>query len=123
MLLFKRVGPFVGMLLLVAATALAGDDLTLTILHTNDIHAHLAAFDEFGAFCDKAKDAAGKCQGGAARLATAVARQRAKGGNILLLRKNTGIAFFFGTQFGSHAHCLPHVCTRSHHPRRTKRHV
>lgn len=85
MLLFKRVGLFLGMLLLVAATALAGNDLALTILHTNDIHARLAAFDDFGAFCDKTKDAAGKCQGGAARLATAVARERAKGGNVLLL--------------------------------------
>lgn len=85
MLRFKRVGLYVGMLLLAATTALAGDDFALTILHTNDIHAHLAAFDEFGAFCDKAKDAAGKCQAGAARLATAVARERAKGGNSLLL--------------------------------------
>ncbi|OLN29624.1 5'-nucleotidase [Desulfovibrio sp. DV] len=81
---FKAVGLFLGLWLL-AATALAGNDYSLTILHTNDIHAHLAAFDEFGAFCDQAKDAAGKCQGGAARLATAVARQRAKGGNSLLL--------------------------------------
>ncbi|KHK01884.1 bifunctional metallophosphatase/5'-nucleotidase [Desulfovibrio sp. TomC] len=84
MLRFKAVGLFLGIWLL-AATALAGGDYTLTILYTNDIHAHLAAFDEFGAFCDKAKDAAGKCQGGAARLATAVARERAKGGNSLLL--------------------------------------
>ena len=76
---FKLVGMFLGIALLAATTALAGGDFTLTILHTNDIHARLASFDEFGAYCDKAKDAAGKCQGGAARLATAVARQRAKG--------------------------------------------
>jgi len=82
---FTSVGLFLGLWLLVAASAQAGDDFALTILHTNDIHARLAAFDDFGAFCDKAKDAAGKCQGGAARLATAVARERAKGGNILLL--------------------------------------
>ena len=82
---FKQVVCFLGLLLLSALPALAGNDLQLTILHTNDIHAHLAAFDDFGAFCDEQKDAAGKCQGGVARLATAIARERAKGGNILLL--------------------------------------
>jgi 5'-nucleotidase len=71
--------------LLAVGTAFADGDFALAILHTNDIHAHLAAFDNLGAFCDKAKDAAGKCQGGAARLATAVARERALGGNALLL--------------------------------------
>ena len=85
MLRFKRVGLSLGLFLLAAATALAGPNFSLTILHTNDIHAHLAAFDEFGAFCDQAKDAAGKCQAGAARLATAVARERATGGGSLLL--------------------------------------
>ena len=81
----KQVVCFLGLLLLSAWPALAGGDLQLTILHTNDIHAHLAAFDDFGAFCDQEKDAAGKCQAGVARLATAIARERAKGGNILLL--------------------------------------
>ncbi|MHC1791320.1 bifunctional metallophosphatase/5'-nucleotidase [Solidesulfovibrio sp.] len=85
MLRLRTVGVAVGLWLLAATTALAGGGFSLTILYTNDIHAHLAAFDEFGAFCDKAKDAAGKCQGGMARLATAVARERAKGGNSLLL--------------------------------------
>lgn len=81
----RRVGAILAVLVLLAAPALAGGDFHLTILHTNDIHAHLAAFDEWGAFCSKDKDAAGKCQGGAARLATAVARERARGGNALLL--------------------------------------
>lgn len=65
--------------------AAAGGEFALTILHTNDIHAHLAAFDAYGGYCSGEQDAAGKCRGGTARLATAVARQRAKGGNILLL--------------------------------------
>uniref|UniRef100_I2Q799 5'-nucleotidase/2',3'-cyclic phosphodiesterase-like hydrolase n=1 Tax=Desulfovibrio sp. U5L TaxID=596152 RepID=I2Q799_9BACT len=81
----RRVAVFAATLVLAAATAFAGGDFTLTILHTNDIHAHLAAFDEWGAFCTKEKDAAGQCQGGAARLATALARERARGGNTLLL--------------------------------------
>lgn len=82
---WKRLAAALAVWLLAAGTALAGGDYALTILHTNDIHAHLAAFDEFGAQCDKDKEAAGKCQGGAARLATAVARERAGGGNALLL--------------------------------------
>jgi 5'-nucleotidase len=82
---FKWVVATFWLLLLSAALAVAGDDFALTILHTNDIHAHLAPFDDYGAFCDQEKDAAGKCQGGAARLATAVASQRAKGGHSLLL--------------------------------------
>ncbi len=73
------------LVLLAAGTALAGGNFSLTILHTNDIHAHLASFDELGAFCTKEKEAAGKCLGGAARLATAVARERARGGDFLLL--------------------------------------
>ena len=81
----RRVAALLGLLLLLAGLAFAGDEVTLTILHTNDIHAHLASFDALGAFCSKENDAAGKCQGGAARLATAVARERAKGGNFLLL--------------------------------------
>ncbi|WP_428562899.1 MAG: bifunctional metallophosphatase/5'-nucleotidase [Solidesulfovibrio sp. DCME] len=82
---FRQVGTLLLLLVLTAATALAGGDFSLTILHTNDIHAHLASFDEYGAFCPKEKEAAGKCLGGAARLATAVARERAKGGPFLLL--------------------------------------
>lgn len=71
--------------LLWAVPALAGGDYALTILHTNDIHAHLAAFDALGAFCDQDKAAKGACLGGTARLATAVAAERAKGGNTVLL--------------------------------------
>jgi 5'-nucleotidase len=71
--------------LLTVAVAVAGGDYSLTILHTNDIHSHLAAFDDRDAFCDKETNAAGRCQGGAARLATAVARERARGGPTLLL--------------------------------------
>lgn len=81
----RRVVAILAGVLCMAGLAFAGGDFSLTILHTNDIHAHLASFDDLGAFCPKEKEAAGKCQGGAARLATAVARERAKGGNFLLL--------------------------------------
>lgn len=85
MLRLRRVAAILLFVVLAASTALAGGNFSLTILHTNDIHAHLASFDQYGAFCSKEKDAAGKCLGGVARLATAVSRERAKGGNFLLL--------------------------------------
>ncbi len=84
MLFIRRLALLPLLWLLAAGTALA-DDFALTILHTNDIHAHLASFDSLGAFCGPEKEAAGKCLGGAARLATAVARERARGGDTLLL--------------------------------------
>ena len=45
---FKTVGLFLGLWLLAAATALAGSDYSLTILHTNDIHGHVLPFDYDG---------------------------------------------------------------------------
>ena len=57
----------------------------LTILHTNDIHAHMAEFDRFGQTCSAEDLAKGGCVGGYPRLAAAVAAARKKGGNILLL--------------------------------------
>lgn len=70
---------------LLPVPGLAGDGYVLTILHTNDIHAHLSPFDALGVMCDQAKDRVGLCQGGVGRLATAIARERAKGGPSLLL--------------------------------------
>lgn len=83
--LMRKVVLVAAVWLLVVGTALAGQDYALTILHTNDIHAHLQPFGGVGAQCDQAADAAGKCFGGVARLATAVARERAKDGPSLLL--------------------------------------
>lgn len=59
--------------------------LRLTLLHTNDIHAHIQEFNRFGQTCTPEESAKGECFGGYPRLAAAVAAQRAKGGNILLL--------------------------------------
>jgi len=83
--LMRKLFLGVAVWLLVVGPALAGQDYALTILHTNDIHAHLQPFGGVGAQCDQADDAAGKCFGGVARLATAVARERAKDGPSLLL--------------------------------------
>jgi len=78
------LGFAIGLLLCSAAMA-AGEDFSLTILSTNDIHAHLSPIDPMGVMCDQKADAAGTCQGGVARLATAIARERAKGVPTLLL--------------------------------------
>ncbi len=51
-------------------------DLALTILHTNDIHAHFAAFNKHGNTCKPAEHAEGKCFGGAARIVGAIKRIR-----------------------------------------------
>lgn len=57
----------------------------LTILHTNDIHAHMAEFDRLGQTCTAEEAAKGGCLGGYPRIAAAVEAERRKGGNILLL--------------------------------------
>jgi 5'-nucleotidase len=57
----------------------------LTILHTNDIHAHIAEFDRVGQTCGPDESAKGDCFGGYPRLMAAVSQERKKGGNILLL--------------------------------------
>jgi 5'-nucleotidase len=57
----------------------------LTVLHTNDVHAHIADFDAMGQECTPEKETRGVCLGGAARLATAVKAARAEGGDTLFL--------------------------------------
>jgi 5'-nucleotidase len=60
-------------------------DFALTILHTNDVHAHISEFDAAGQRCTPEKKAQGKCLGGAARLAAAVKKAREGGGDALFL--------------------------------------
>ena len=59
----------------------AGEPLILTILHTNDTHAHLEPFEPFGQ----------PVQGGIARRYTAIQQVKAEGGNVILL--DAGDAF------------------------------
>ena len=62
-------------------TVWADGPLTVTILHTNDTHAHLESFEPFNQ----------PLQGGVARRYTAIQEVRAEGGNVLLL--DAGDAF------------------------------
>jgi 5'-nucleotidase/UDP-sugar diphosphatase len=85
----KKVWRYAVAFLMVLALLLAalpvvgaqGAEFKLTILHTNDVHAHYLPFDVGGGTCDPAKG----CWGGVARTATVVNKVRGEGGNIVLL--------------------------------------
>ena len=68
----------------VAAPGRAGD-LTLTLLHTNDVHARLAPVTMDGNRCRPQDAAEHKCFGGIARLATEIAALRASRPNPVLV--------------------------------------
>lgn len=79
------------LLLTVAALGLtsgmARADYVLNILHTNDMHSRIEPINKFDATCSAEDDAAGKCFGGVARIATEVKalRQSLAGQNVLLV--------------------------------------
>jgi len=62
-------------------------DYTLTILHFNDWHSRIEPINKFEATCSAEDDAKGVCIGGAARLKTAIDRERKRlaGQNVVLL--------------------------------------
>ncbi|BBD09186.1 bifunctional metallophosphatase/5'-nucleotidase [Desulfovibrio ferrophilus] len=80
-----RKFPPIMVLLLVTVLTLGGCARTysLTILHTNDIHAHLSQFDKYGQLCPETTDK--PCSGGMARIADAARAERAQEQNVLLL--------------------------------------
>lgn len=57
----------------------------LTILHTNDFHARFEPISKYDSTCSDEDNADGKCFGGSARLATAIADARAKSNNSILV--------------------------------------
>ncbi len=74
--------------------------LTLTILHTNDFHSRIEPINKYDSSCKPEDNEEGKCFGGSARLATAVADRRGAiegdGGYVLLV---DGGDQFSGTLF------------------------
>jgi 5'-nucleotidase len=62
-------------------------DYTLTILHINDWHSRIESNNKYESTCSAEEEGKGECIGGAARLVTAIADQRAQlnGQNVLLL--------------------------------------
>jgi 5'-nucleotidase len=82
---------FAALLTLFAGAAAA--EGALTILHINDFHSRVEPVTRSGAPCGEKDAAEGKCFGGAARLATAVATARAAAGNAPVLMLNAGDVF------------------------------
>jgi 5'-nucleotidase/UDP-sugar diphosphatase len=74
--------------LLLSLTPLAGaqgNAYTLTVLHTNDVHARILQFGDTGGACGDEDAAQGNCFGGVARRATKINEIRAEGGNLILV--------------------------------------
>jgi 5'-nucleotidase len=84
-----------------AASAAAAEG-RITILHFNDFHSRVEPVTRSGSPCGEKDAAEGKCFGGVARLATAVAEARAAAGNAPVLLLNAGDIFqgsLFYTQY------------------------
>ena len=71
--------------ILVFSASFAIAEYRLTILHTNDFHAQFESISKYDSACDAADNTAGKCFGGLARLATAVALARKSNANSILV--------------------------------------
>ncbi len=88
-----RLFASVAALALMSGAALA--DFKLDVLHINDFHSRIEPINAFDSTCSAADDAAGKCFGGIARLATRINGLRdairAAGGSVLVL--NAGDVF------------------------------
>ena len=67
------------------STEIAAADYRLAILHTNDFHARFEPISKYDSACDAVDNTAGKCFGGSARLATAVALARQRNANSNLV--------------------------------------
>ncbi|MEM7731383.1 MAG: bifunctional metallophosphatase/5'-nucleotidase [Pseudomonadota bacterium] len=66
-------------------TTPAAADFTLTILHTNDVHARFEPISPFDSTCPPEDNDAGTCFGGSARLTTAIETERNRAENSVLL--------------------------------------
>ncbi|XP_037563266.1 protein 5NUC-like isoform X1 [Dermacentor silvarum] len=71
-------------------------DFNLTILHTNDVHAHLEESNKYGGKCFDEKNENSTCVGGVARIVSKVKEIREKNPNALFV--NAG-DFFQGTPY------------------------
>ncbi len=76
------------LLLVLTAVPVAAQDegeFPLTILHTNDVHAHIEQFDSSGGECSEDAAAAGECFGGVSRRATKINEVMSSGDNVILV--------------------------------------
>ena len=63
-------------LLIGLAVPAAAADLTLSILHVNDLHSRIEPINKYDSTCRPKDNVAGKCFGGMARLKTAITTRR-----------------------------------------------
>ena len=62
-----------------------GEDFELTILHTNDVHAHIEQFNTYGGTCESEDVKNNKCFGGVARRQTVIDKIRKANPNNTIL--------------------------------------
>lgn len=86
-------------LLAIGVTGLARADFSLTVIHTNDFHARFEPINKYDSGCNDEDDEAGKCFGGTARLAKAIAEVRQQADHSILV---DGGDQFQGTLFYTH---------------------
>ncbi|KAK8770641.1 hypothetical protein V5799_012894, partial [Amblyomma americanum] len=93
-----RIHVIVLVLILYGAQHCAASDknLTLTILHTNDIHSHLEESNKFGGRCFPEDKINGSCYGGVARIVAKVRQIKNEEKNVLFMN---GGDFFQGTPY------------------------
>ena len=79
------IRPLLAALLASAAALPAWGQASFTLLHTGDFHSRLEPISRFDSTCGDKDRAEGKCFGGSARLATAIAAARAASNATLLI--------------------------------------
>ena len=79
--------------------------LSMTILHTNDVHSRIEPINRFDSTCSAEDDAAGECFGGVARIKTAIDMLRAENENVIVLDAGDQFqgSMFYTTYKGSAA--------------------
>ncbi|RED11839.1 bifunctional metallophosphatase/5'-nucleotidase [Pontivivens insulae] len=79
--------------------------LTMTIIHTNDVHSRIEPINRFDSTCSAEDDAAGECFGGVARVATMINQLRGEATNPVVLDAGDQFqgSMFYTTYKGSAA--------------------
>ncbi|MEM8689036.1 MAG: metallophosphoesterase, partial [Pseudomonadota bacterium] len=82
-----RLAAFITLFLALALPVKA--EYTLHVIHINDLHSRIEPVSKYDSTCPASDDAAGKCFGGIARVATKIRalrdRLRAEGENVIVL--------------------------------------
>jgi 5'-nucleotidase/UDP-sugar diphosphatase len=85
------------------ATPAQGRDYRLTVLHVSDLQSRLEPVTDAGAACGAEDVQARRCYGGAARLAARIKKERAAGGNIVVVNAGNALTGPFYDQYKQQA--------------------